>query len=39
MLGIAVAGDGQNQDTGSKVVHIGKHTSSTIVAKSISKNG
>lgn len=39
MLGIAVAGAGQNQDTWSKVIHIGKHTSSTIVSKSISKDG
>lgn len=39
LLGIAVAGAGQNQDTGSKVIHIGKHTSSTIVSKSISKDG
>ncbi len=39
MLGIAVAGEGQNQDTGSKVIHIGKYTSSKIVAKSISKAG
>ena len=38
-LGIAVAGAGQNQDTGSKVIHIGKDTSSTIVSKSISKDG
>ncbi len=37
ILGIAVAGQGQNQDTGSKVIHLGKHTSSNIVAKSISK--
>ena len=39
MLGIAVAGAGQNQDTGSKVIHLGKHTSSQIVSKSISKDG
>lgn len=39
MLGIAVAGANQNQDTGSKVIHIGRHTSSTIVSKSISKDG
>ncbi len=38
MLWIAVAGEGQNQDTGSKVIHIGKHTSSNIIAKSISKS-
>ena len=39
MLGIAVAGQWQNQDTGSKVIHLGKYTSSNIVAKSISKAG
>ncbi len=39
MLGIAVAGAHQNQDTWSKVIHIGRHTSSTIVSKSISKDG
>ena len=35
----ACAGKGQNQDTGSKVIHIGKDTSSTIISKSISKDG
>jgi len=39
LLGIAVASTGQNQDTGSKVIHIGEHTSSRIVSKSISKHG
>lgn len=38
-LGIAVAGKDQHQDTGSKVIHIGKDTSSTIISKSISKDG
>lgn len=38
-LGIAFAGKDQDQDTGSKVIHIGKNTSSTIQAKSISKDG
>lgn len=38
-IGIAFAGEGQDQDTGSKVVHIGKNTSSMIKAKSISKDG
>jgi len=37
MLGIAVASEGQHQDTGSKAIHIGKYTSSNIVAKSISR--
>ena len=38
-LWVVVAWKGQNQDTGSKVIHIGKNTSSTIVSKSISKDG
>ncbi|MCA9459741.1 MAG: Fe-S cluster assembly protein SufB [Nanoarchaeota archaeon] len=38
-LGIAFAGEGQDQDTGSKVIHIGRNTSSIIKAKSISKDG
>lgn len=38
-LGIAFAGPGQNQDTGSKVFHLASNTSSTIKAKSISKGG
>ena len=39
MLGIAVAGADQNQDTWSKIIHIWRDTSSTIVSKSISKDG
>ncbi len=38
-IGIAYAGAGQNQDTGAKVIHVGKNTSSTIQAKSISAYG
>jgi Fe-S cluster assembly protein SufB len=38
-LGIAFAAKGQNQDTGSKVIHAASDTSSTIQAKSISKDG
>ncbi len=38
-LGIAFAGPGQNQDTGSKVIHAAPYTSSVIRAKSISKSG
>ena len=34
-----MANAGQVQDTGSKVIHIGKDTSSTIISKSISKSG
>jgi len=38
-LSIAVAGEGQHQDTGSKAIHLAPYTSSNIVSKSISKNG
>ena len=38
-LGIAFANGDQIQDTGAKVVHAAKNTSSKIVMKSISKNG
>lgn len=38
-LGIAFANAGQIQDTGAKVFHLGKNTSSKIVMKSISKGG
>lgn len=37
--GIAFANKDQNTDTGAKVIHIGKHTSSEVVSKSLSKNG
>ena len=36
-LGIALASEGQNQDTWAKVIHIGKYTTSNIMSKSISK--
>lgn len=38
-LGVAFAGPGQHQDTGSKVIHAAPNTKSSIVAKSISRNG
>ena len=38
-LGVAFAGPGQNQDTGSKVIHAAPETKSTIAAKSISAGG
>src|SRR3989339_255648 len=38
-LGIAFANKGQEQDTGSKVIHLGKHTKSKVVMKSLSKGG
>ena len=37
--GITFAGEGQNLETGAKVVHTGKRTSSYINTKSISKDG
>src|SRR5579875_321499 len=39
VLSIAVAGRGQHQDAGAKVVHNAPNTTSTIVSKSISKHG
>jgi len=38
-LSMALAGAGQHQDTGSKAIHLAPYTSSTIISKSISKNG
>ncbi|MCI5837435.1 MAG: Fe-S cluster assembly protein SufB [Veillonellaceae bacterium] len=37
--GITFAGEGQTLDTGSKVIHLGKGTTSNINSKSISKSG
>lgn len=37
--GIAFANAWQNTDTGAKVIHIGKNTSSEVISKSLSKNG
>lgn len=39
VLSVAYAGKGQHQDAGAKMIHAAPHTSSTIVSKSISKNG
>lgn len=38
-LSIAVAGEGQHQDAGSKMIHLAPNTSSTIVSKSIAQHG
>ncbi len=38
-LSIAFAGKGQHQDAGAKMMHLAPNTSSTIVSKSISKQG
>ena len=37
--GVTFAGAGQNLDTGAKVVHVGKNTSSYMNTRSISKSG
>ena len=39
VLSVAYAGPGQQQDAGAKMVHAAPETSSTIVSKSISKDG
>lgn len=39
ILSIAFAGKGQWQDTGAKAIHIAPNTTSTITAKSVSKDG
>jgi Fe-S cluster assembly protein SufB len=39
IISIAVAGAGQHQDAGAKVIHLAPNTTSNIVSKSISKNG
>ena len=39
MLSIAVAGKGMDQDSGARMVHNAPHTSSSIVSKSIAKDG
>ena len=39
ILSIAIAGKGQHQDAGAKVLHLAPNCSSTIVSKSISKHG
>ncbi|WP_342752942.1 Fe-S cluster assembly protein SufB [Shouchella clausii] len=39
VLSIAIAGKGQHQDAGAKMIHLAPNTSSTIVSKSISKQG
>ena len=38
-ISIAFAGEGMNQDTGAKMIHIGKDTTSSIVSKSMSAKG
>ncbi len=38
-LSIAMAGSGQHQDTGAKMIHLAPETTSQIISKSISKGG
>ncbi|WP_040161618.1 Fe-S cluster assembly protein SufB [Nigerium massiliense] len=38
-LSIAFAGEGQHQDTGSKMVHAAPNTSSSIISKSVARSG
>ena len=38
-ISIAVGSKGQNQDTGAKMIHMAPHTSSSIISKSVSRNG
>ncbi len=38
-ISIAVAGKGQYQDAGSRMIHLASNTSSTIISKSIVKGG
>lgn len=39
ILSLAFAGNGQHQDAGGKAIHMAPETSSSIISKSISKNG
>jgi Fe-S cluster assembly protein SufB len=39
VLSVAYAGEGQHQDAGAKMFHVADETTSTIVSKSISKDG
>lgn len=39
IISLAVASKGQQQDSGGKVIHLAPYTTSTVIAKSISKEG
>src|SRR5579871_1203565 len=39
IISIAVAGKGQHQDAGGKIIHLAPHTTSNVVSKSISQHG
>ena len=36
---ISVAGEGQEQDSGARMIHLGKNTKSNIISKSIARSG
>lgn len=38
-ISVAIAGKGQIQDTGAKMIHLAPNTSSSIISKSVSRNG
>ena len=38
-ISIAVAGQGQNQDAGAKMIHLAPNTQSNIISKSVARNG
>jgi Fe-S cluster assembly protein SufB len=39
VMSVAIAGKGQKQDAGAKILHLAPNTTSTVVSKSISKDG
>jgi Fe-S cluster assembly protein SufB len=39
ILSLAFAGEGQHQDAGGKIVHVASNTTSSIISKSLSKDG
>lgn len=39
VMSVAIAGKGQQQDAGAKILHLAPNTTSTVVSKSISKDG
>lgn len=39
IISIAVAGKGQHQDAGGKIIHLASHTTSNVISKSISSKG
>ncbi len=39
VISVALGSEGQYQDNGAKMIHIGKNTSSTIISKSIARKG